>query len=66
MAFGGFKGLRTAYDRTAYDKILRGKAFYIPKNTKYDGYQRGLASMIYSFFIKKLLVVLLCWHGQRR
>ena len=32
--------------RTASDKVLRDKAFNIAKNPKYDGYQRGLASMI--------------------
>ena len=39
--------------RTVSDKILRDKAFNIAKNPKYDGYQRGLASMIYTFFDKK-------------
>ena len=39
--------------RTASDKILRDKAFNIAKNPKYDGYQRGLASMAYKFFDKK-------------
>ena len=39
--------------RTIADKILRDKAFNIAKDTKYDGYQRGLASMIYKFFDKK-------------
>ena len=29
------------------------KAFKIAKNPKYDGYQRGLTSMIYKFFDKK-------------
>ena len=29
------------------------------KNPKYDGYQRGLALMVYKFFDKKLLVVVL-------
>ena len=43
--------------RTASDKILRDKAFDIAKNPKYDGYQRGLVSMVYKFFDKKLLVV---------
>ena len=28
-------------------------AFNIGKNPKYDGYQRGLASMVYKFFDKK-------------
>ena len=31
--------------RTAADKILRNRAFNIAKDPKYDGYQRGLASM---------------------
>ena len=29
------------------------KAFNIAKNSKYDGFQRGLASMVYKFFDKK-------------
>ena len=39
--------------RTDFDKILSDKAFNIPKNPKYDGYQRGFASMVYKFFDKK-------------
>ena len=39
--------------RTVADKILRNKAFNIAKNKKYDGYQRGLASMVYKFFDRK-------------
>ena len=50
MAYGDFKDLAR---RTASDKILRDKAFNIAKNLKYDGYQRGLASMVYKFFDKK-------------
>ena len=50
MAYGDFKDLTR---RTASDKILRDKAFNIAKNPKYDGYQRGLASMVYKFFDKK-------------
>ena len=38
--------------RTASDKVLRHKAFNIAKNPKYDGYQRGIASMVYKFFDK--------------
>ena len=34
-------------------KTLRDKAFTITKSFKYDGYQRGLASMVYKFFDKK-------------
>ena len=39
--------------RTGTDKALRDKAFNIPKDPKYNGYQRGLASMVYKFFDKK-------------
>ena len=39
--------------RTVADKILRNRAFNIAKDKKYDGYQRGLASMVYKFFAKK-------------
>ena len=35
------------------DKVLRDKAYNIASNPKYDGYQRGLASMVYKFFDKK-------------
>ena len=50
MAYGDFKDLAK---RTASDKILRDKAFNITKNPKYDGYRRGLASMVYKLFDKK-------------
>ena len=39
--------------RTVAGKILRDKVFNITKNPKCDGYQRGLASMVYKFFDKK-------------
>ena len=39
--------------RTVADKILRNRAFNIAKDQKYDGYQRGLASMVYKIFDKK-------------
>ena len=50
MAYGDFKNLAR---RTASDEILRDKAFNIAKNSKYDGYQRGLAPMVFKFFDKK-------------
>ena len=50
MAHGDFKDLKR---RTASDKCLRDKAFNIAKNPKYDGYQGGLTSMVYTFFDKK-------------
>ena len=40
--------------RTAADKVLRDNAFNIAKDPKYDGYQRGLALMVYKFFHKKV------------
>ena len=39
--------------RTVAAKILKNKAFDIAKDPKYDGYQRGLASMVYNFLIRK-------------
>ena len=50
MAYRDFKDL---VRRTASDKVLREKAFNIAKNPKYDGYEKGLASMVYTFFDKK-------------
>ena len=40
-------------NRTEADKVLSDKAYDIASNPKYDGYQRGLASMVYKFFDKK-------------
>ena len=39
--------------RTQSDTFLRDKAFKIANDPKYDGYQRGLASMVHKFFDKK-------------
>ena len=41
-------------NRTRADKILRGKTYAIASNPQYDGYQRGLASMVYKFFDSKV------------
>ena len=49
MACGKSKDLAK---RTQSDKFLRDKAFKIASDPKYDGYQRGLASMVYNFFDK--------------
>ena len=54
VAWEDFKDLPR---RTASDKVLRDKSFNIAKNLKYDGYQRGLVSMVYKFFDKNLLQV---------
>ena len=53
MAYGVFKYLTR---RTASNKILCDKAFNIAKNPKYNGYQRGLASMVYKFFDRNFLL----------
>ena len=50
MAYGKSKDL---IKRTQSDNILKDKEFKIASNSKYDGYQRGIASMVYMFFDKK-------------
>ena len=50
MDYGKAKDL---VKRTQSDKVLTDKAFKIASDPKYDGYQRGLASMVYKFFDKK-------------
>ena len=50
MAYGKYKDLEK---RTQSDKVLKDKAFAMANNPKYDGYQRGFASMVYKFFNKK-------------
>ena len=50
MAHGDFKVL---IRRTTSDKVVYDKAFNIAKNPKYDGYQRGPASMSWILFGKK-------------
>ena len=44
MAYGDFKDLGKT---TASDKVLRDKASNVAKNPKYDGYQRGIASIYF-------------------
>ena len=50
MAYGRYKDLTK---RTQSDKVLKDKACEIASNSKYYGYQRGLASMVYKFFDEK-------------
>ena len=45
--YGRYKDLAK---RTESDEVLRDKAFEIASNSKYDGYERGLASMVYKLF----------------
>ena len=49
MAYGKSKDL---VKRTQSDKVFKDKAFKIASDPEYDGYQRGLASMVYRFFDK--------------
>ena len=50
MAYGKPKGLAK---RIQSDIVLRDKTFKIESYQKYEGYQRGLTSMVYKFFDKK-------------
>ena len=50
MAYGKAKDL---VRRTQLDKVLKDKAYKIASDPKHDGYQRGLASMVYKRFDKK-------------
>ena len=50
MAYGKSKDLA---ERTQSEKVLWGKPFKIASDPKCDGYQRGLASLVYKFFDKK-------------
>ena len=54
MAYGGSKDLNR---KTFAEKVLRDKAFNIAKDPKYDGYQRGPASMVYKFFGNAFLIL---------
>ena len=48
---GNFKDLKR---RTTSDKTLWHEAFNIAKNSKYDIYQWGLASIVYKFINKNI------------
>ena len=51
-----YRDLKKLTRRTGFDKILHDKAFSSTKYPKYNGYHRGLASMLYDFFDKNLPV----------
>ena len=53
MGYGDFRNLAKG---TAANKVLKDKVFIIAKDPKYDGYQRGLISMVCKFFDKKTAV----------
>ena len=50
MAYVDFKDLAK---RIIADRVLRDRVFKIASDQKYDGYQRGLASMVCKCFDKK-------------
>ena len=50
MAYNKFKDLEK---RAQSDMIFKNKALKIASNPKCNGYERGLASMVYKFFDKK-------------
>ena len=50
MAYGKTKDL---VKKTQSDKVLKDKSFKIASDPKYDGYKRGLASMVYKYYDKK-------------
>ena len=51
MAYGRYKDLAK---RQESDKVLRDKAFKIASSLTYNGFERGLASMIYKLSDKKI------------
>ena len=50
MAYVDFKDLKK---RTQSDIVLKNKAFKVASSPKCNGYERGLASMVYKFFSYK-------------
>ena len=53
MAYGKSK------DSAKRNRVLKDKAFEIANDPKYDGCQKGLASIVYRFFNKSLVQVVL-------
>ena len=49
MAYNKFKNFEI---RTQSDIVFKNKAFKIAENSKYNLYERGLASMVYKSFDK--------------
>ena len=48
-----YNKLKDLEKRTQSDIVLKNKALKIASNPKYNGCERGLASMVYKFFDKK-------------
>ena len=56
MAYSKYKD---STKRTGSNNALRYKAFKTASNPKYNGYEKGLASMVYKILIKNLQPVIL-------
>ena len=52
----GYEDFKDLPRKIIADKILLDKAFNIVKNLKNDANQSGLASIVYNFLIKRLLI----------
>ena len=61
MAYGKSKDF---VKKTQSDKVLKDKAFKITSDPKYDGHQKGSASMVYNSLIKSLKEVVLSIMNQ--
>ena len=55
IAYNKFKDLK---NRTQSDIVLKSKAYKIAVNPKYNGYEKGLASMVWKFFDERSKKVL--------
>ena len=51
----GYDDIKYLAKQTISDKVLKDGAYEIGVNPKYKGYQRGLASMMYKPFDKKIV-----------
>ena len=54
MAYGKSRESKDLIKRTQSDQVSKDKTFKIGSDPKYDGYQRGLALIVYKFFWKKV------------
>ena len=52
-----YKKYKDVENRLISDQKLKNIAYDIASNPKYDGYQRGLASMVYKFFDSKVALL---------
>ena len=53
LAWFGIWQNKNLVKRTQSDNVLKDKSFKIASDPNNDGYQRGLASMVYKFFDTK-------------